>query len=409
MNAPMRSSQLRRTSALPRAMKFFLRVLESLRKGSLILSLPDGSVRHYGGAEQGTSAALSIHDDRFAAAVLRNAEIGLAEAYRDGWCTTPDLTKLLMLAIENEAALNRIFYANPVLNIVYRAAHWLRANTRRGSRRNIAAHYDLSNDFYGQWLDPTMSYSSAMFSGDATADLKFAQEVKYQRIIDRLGISHTHHVLEIGCGWGGFAEYAARHAGAKVTGITISQAQLDYGLDRIQRAGLTDRVELKFCDYRDVTGEYDRIVSIEMFEAVGERYWADFFAVVTARLKSKGRALVQTITIADELFAQYRLRVDFIQRYIFPGGMLPSPSRFTAEVKRAGLAVLAQHNFGRDYADTLRRWRRQFAQKGTELDALGFDGAFQRLWQFYFCYCEAGFDTARTDVMQIELGRDFGA
>ena len=409
MNAPMRSSQLRRTSALPRAMKFFLRVLESLRKGSLILSLPDGSVRHYGGAEQGTSAALSIHDDRFAAAVLRNAEIGLAEAYRDGWCTTPDLTKLLMLAIENEAALNRIFYANPVLNIGYRAAHWLRANTRRGSRRNIAAHYDLSNDFYGQWLDPTMSYSSAMFSGDATADLKFAQEVKYQRIIDRLGISHTHHVLEIGCGWGGFAEYAARHAGAKVTGITISQAQLDYGLDRIQRAGLTDRVELKFCDYRDVTGEYDRIVSIEMFEAVGERYWADFFAVVTARLKSKGRALVQTITIADELFAQYRLRVDFIQRYIFPGGMLPSPSRFTAEVKRAGLAVLAQHNFGRDYADTLRRWRRQFAQKGTELDALGFDGAFQRLWQFYFCYCEAGFDSARTDVMQIELGRDFGA
>lgn len=409
MNAPMRSSQLRRISVVPRAMKFFLRLLESLSKGSLILSLPDGSVRHYGGAEQGTSAALSIHDDRFAAAVLRNAEIGLAEAYRDGWCTTPDLTKLLMLAIENEAALNRIFYANPVLNIVYRAAHWLRANTRRGSRRNIAAHYDLSNDFYGQWLDPTMSYSSAMFSGDATADLKFAQEVKYQRIIDRLGISHTHHVLEIGCGWGGFAEYAARHAGAKVTGITISQAQLDYGLDRIQRAGLTDRVELKFCDYRDVTGEYDRIVSIEMFEAVGERYWADFFAVVTARLKSKGRALVQTITIADELFAQYRLRVDFIQRYIFPGGMLPSPSRFTAEVKRAGLAVLAQHNFGRDYADTLRRWRRQFAQKGTELDALGFDGAFQRLWQFYFCYCEAGFDTARTDVMQIELGRDFGA
>lgn len=409
MNAPMRSSQLRRISVVPRAMKFFLRLLESLSKGSLILSLPDGSVRHYGGSEHGTSAALRIHDDRFAAAVLRNAEIGLAEAYRDGWCTTPDLTKLLMLAIENEAALNRIFYANPVLNIAYRAAHWLRANTRRGSRRNIAAHYDLSNDFYGQWLDPTMSYSSAMFSGDATADLKFAQEVKYQRIIDRLGISHTHHVLEIGCGWGGFAEYAARHAGAKVTGITISHAQLDYGLDRIRRAGLTDRVELKFCDYRDVTGEYDRIVSIEMFEAVGERYWADFFAVVTARLKSKGRALVQTITIADELFAQYRLRVDFIQRYIFPGGMLPSPSRFTAEVKRAGLAVLAQHNFGRDYADTLRRWRRQFAQKGTELDALGFDGAFQRLWQFYFCYCEAGFDTARTDVMQIELGRDFGA
>ncbi len=409
MNAPLQSNQLRRMRAMPRAMKLFLRLLENLSKGSLVVALPDGSIRHFAGREQGTSAVLSIHDDRFAGAVLRGAEIGLAEAYRDGWCSTPDLTKLLTLAIENEAVLNRVFYTNPLVNLAYRAVHWLRANSRRGSRKNISAHYDLSNDFYGLWLDGSMTYSSGLFGGNDAADLKAAQEAKYQRIIDRLGIAHTHHVLEIGCGWGGFAEYAARHAGAKVTAITISQAQLDYARERIQRAGLTDRVELKFCDYRDIAGEYDRIVSIEMFEAVGERYWPDYFAVVSARLKSTGRALVQTITIADELFTQYRRRVDFIQRYIFPGGMLPSPSRFAAEAARAGLAVFAEHNFGCDYAETLRRWRRRFIQKSGELEALRFDRAFQRLWQFYFCYCEAGFDTARTDVMQIELGRAHGA
>jgi cyclopropane-fatty-acyl-phospholipid synthase len=409
MNAPIQSSQLSRPSILPRAMKLLLRVLERLSKGSLVVAFPDGSVRRYTGRESGTSAMLSIHDYRFAGAVLRGAEIGLAEAYRDGWCSTPDLTKLLTLASENEAALNRIFYSKPLVNWAYRVVHWRRSNSRRGSRKNIAAHYDLSNDFYGLWLDPTMTYSSALFDGDDAGDLNVAQDAKYQRIIDRLGINHTHHVLEIGCGWGGFAEYTARHVGAKVTGITISQAQLDYGRARIKGAGLDDQVELNFCDYRDVVGEFDRIVSIEMFEAVGERFWPAYFGVVAARLKSQGRALVQTITIADEMFTRYRRRVDFIQRYIFPGGMLPSPSRFAADAARAGLAVFAQHNFGYDYAETLRRWHRQFTQKSTELERLGFDRAFQRLWQFYFCYCEAGFDAGRTDVMQIELGLAHGA
>ena len=409
MNAPLQSKQLQRVTAMPRAMKLFLRVLENLQRGSLVVVLPDGSVRRFAGPEQGTSAALSIHDYRCAGAIMRAAEIGLAEAYRDGWCGTPDLTKLLTLAIENEAALNRIFYSNPLVNLFHRAAHWLRSNSRSGSKKNIAAHYDLSNEFYGEWLDATMTYSSALFGGNQTLDLKLAQEAKYQRVIDRLGINHTHHVLEIGCGWGGFAEYAARQVGAKITGITVSRAQLDYAQARIERAGLADRVELKFCDYRDVQGTYDRIVSIEMFEAVGEHYWADYFDIVAARLNASGRALVQTITIADELFVHYRQRVDFIQRYIFPGGMLPSPARFVAEVRRAGLAVLDQHHLGHDYAETLRRWQRQFVHKATQLETLGFDRAFQRLWQFYFCYCEAGFDSRRTDVMQIELARDCGA
>ena len=409
MNAPMQSNQLRRMSVIPRAMKLFLRVLESLQHGELIVALPDGSVRHFVGREPGTNAVLRIHDYRCASAIMRSAEIGLAEAYRDGWCSTPDLTQLLMLAIENEAALNRIFYSNPLVSLVHRAVHWLRSNSRRGSKKNIAAHYDLSNEFYGKWLDSSMTYSSALFAGNDNIDLAAAQEAKYQRVIDRLGIDHSHHVLEIGCGWGGFAEYAARQVGARITGITISQAQLNFAQARIERAGLADRVELKFCDYRDVEGYYDRVVSIEMFEAVGERYWPDYFATVAARLNVSGRALVQTITIADDLFAQYRLRVDFIQRYIFPGGMLPSSSRFIADVKRAGLAVVAHHEFGRDYAETLRRWQRQFLQKAAELEALGFDRAFQRLWQFYFCYCEAGFDALRTNVMQVELARDRGA
>ena len=409
MKAPIQSNQLRPAMAMPRAMKLLLRVLENLQRGSLVVMLPDRSVRKYSGREPGTGAALNIHDYRCAAAIIRGAEIGLAEAYRDGWCSTPDLTQLLAFAIENEAALNKIFYANPLANFAHRLVHWLRANSRRGSRKNISAHYDLSNDFYGLWLDPTMTYSAALFDGNRPLDLKAAQEAKYQRVIDRLNIDAGHHILEIGCGWGGFAEYAARHVGAKITGITLSQAQLDFGRRRIERAGLTDRVELKFCDYRDVAGSFDRIVSIEMFEAVGERYWPDYFAVVASRLNATGRALVQTITIADQLFAQYRVRVDFIQRYIFPGGMLPSPTIFVAEAKRAGLALMSQHFFGSDYAETLRRWQHRFAQKKAELEALGFDRAFQRLWQFYFCYCEAGFDSLRTDVMQIELAPARGA
>jgi cyclopropane-fatty-acyl-phospholipid synthase len=408
MNAPLHSNRLGREIAMPRAMKILLRVLENLQYGALVIELPDGSIRHFVGREAGTSATLSIHDHRFAGAVLRGAEIGLAEAYRDGWCSTADLTKLLALAIENEARLQRIFYSNPVVSLLHRAGHWLRANSRRGSRKNIAAHYDLSNEFYGLWLDSSMTYSSAWFDGDHSRELQMAQDAKYARIVEQLGIDHSHHVLEIGCGWGGFAEYAARKTGAKITGITVSKAQLDFAQERIRRAGLEDRVTLKFCDYRDIDGAFDRVVSIEMFEAVGESYWPSFFAVVAARLKHRGRALVQTITIAEELFAHYRLRVDFIQRYIFPGGMLPSPARFTAAARHAGLVVPAEHRFGCDYAETLRRWHARFTQEMSNLETLGFDQAFQRLWQFYFCYCEAGFDSGRTDVMQLELAKERG-
>jgi cyclopropane-fatty-acyl-phospholipid synthase len=408
MNAPLHDHRLGREKAMPRALKILLRLLENLQRGTLIVTLPDGSIRHFSGREVGASATLRIHDYRFAGAVLRGSEIGLAEAYRDGWCSTSDLTQLLLLAIENEKALQQIFYSNPIMNVLHRTVHWLRANSRRGSRKNIAAHYDLSNDFYQLWLDPTMTYSAACLDGDYSRELQVAQEAKYARIIEQLGIDSSHHVLEIGCGWGGFAEYAARTTGAKITGVTISNEQLKFAQQRIREAGLDDRVTLKFCDYRDIAGSFDRIVSIEMFEAVGERYWPHFFAVVSARLKQQGRALIQTITIANELFATYRVRVDFIQRYIFPGGMLPSPAGFKAQVQRAGLAVRDQFRFGRDYALTLRRWHAQFMVEASALENLGFDQAFQRLWQFYFCYCEAGFDSGRTDVMQFELVKERG-
>ncbi len=402
MTAPLRRNELER-SKLPRTLSILLRLLKKLRHGTLILGLPNGEVHHISAGRPGPQAELYIHDPRFAKAVLRGAEIGLAEAYRDGWFTTPDLTKLLLLAIENQVALNDMFYANPLTNLCYRVFHWLRSNTRRGSRKNIAAHYDLSNDFYRLWLDSTMTYSAALFAGEADRALSAAQEAKYQRIIDELEINPTHQLLEVGCGWGGFAEYVAQRTGARVTGITISRAQFDYARQRIAAAGLAGRVEIILCDYRDLTGSFDRVVSIEMFEAVGERFWPAYFAALKARLKPSGRALVQTITIADDLFAEYRLRVDFIQRYIFPGGMLPSVARFREHAERAGLAVIEQLGFGGDYAETLRRWRQRFLQQAADLEALGFNHSFQRLWQFYLCYCEAGFDTRRTDVMQITL------
>lgn len=406
MNAPIRHNQLKPNLARPHSLTMLLRLLKRLRHGALLVRLPDGKVQHISGSRPGTQAELHIHDARFAKLVMRRAEVGLGEAYRDGWFTTPDLTKLLLLAIENQAALKDLFYANRLVTSIMRVSHWLRANTRRGSRKNIAAHYDLSNDFYGRWLDSTMTYSAALFAGNSNRTLLAAQEEKYQRIVDTLEIGPDHHVLEVGCGWGGFAEYVATKTGARVTAVTISPAQFDYAQRRISAAGLSDRVNITLCDYRDLTGDFDRIVSIEMFEAVGERFWPTFFSTLRSRLRPTGRAIIQTITIADELFAEYRSRVDFIQRYIFPGGMLPSVARFRQEVERRGLSVIGQFGFGGDYAETLRRWRLRFSQQAAELETLGFPPSFQRLWQFYFCYCEAGFATTRTDVVQFVLSHE---
>jgi cyclopropane-fatty-acyl-phospholipid synthase len=280
----------------------------------------------------------------------------------------------------------------------------LNANTRSGSRRNIEAHYDLGNDFYALWLDETMSYSAGRYDAGAVT-LAEAQRDKYAALARMMDLRPEHHVLEIGCGWGGFAEYAAREIGCRVTGLTISPAQLDFARKRIERAGLSDKVDLQLLDYRDARGSYDRIASIEMFEAVGEAYWPTYFAQVRDLLKPGGKAGLQIISIRDDLFDSYRRRADFIQRYIFPGGMLPSPSRFEIEAAREDLAQEAVEDLSADYARTLRQWRDRFEAAEPAVSALGFDQRFIRMWRFYLAYCEAGFATGRTAVSQIVLSR----
>lgn len=289
--------------------------------------------------------------------------------------------------------------------LLYRLRHLLRRNTRGNAKKNIHAHYDLGNQFYRLWLDDSMTYSSALFEGRMDRTLEEGQRIKYERILERLAVKPGQTILEIGCGWGAFAEYAARERGCRVHGITLSREQLASARTRIEAAGLTEQVTFELRDYRDVRGEFDYVVSIEMFEAVGEKYWPDFFRAVRERLMMGGCALVQTITIADALFARYRLSTDFIQQYIFPGGMLPSTEVFRDTASQQGLVVGEPNEFRLDYAETLRRWRHRFNSGVAELQGLGFDKRFVRLWNFYLAYCEAGFRAATINVMQVELKR----
>lgn len=386
----------------PPAVRWMLRLLSNLACGRLDLTLPDGRVLTFNGHAPGPHATLHLGDWRVCSDILQKGDIGLAECYIDGRAGTDDLVSLLLLAARNSEALEQAVHGRWWATLVYRLRHWLRPNTRAGSRRNIHAHYDLGNPFYALWLDESMTYSAALFGGDASRTLADAQQAKYRRILRELDVRPGDHILEIGCGWGGFAEVAAG-AGCRVTGITISREQFDYAQDRLRRAGLQDLVTLQLADYRDITGSFDHVVSIEMFEAVGERYWPAFFSTVKARLKPGGRAVVQTITIADSKFDRYRQGTDFIQQYIFPGGMLPSPRRFDAEVGQAGLVSEARHAFGIDYATTLNHWHQRFNTVEPVVRAQGFDDRFIRTWRFYLAYCEAGFRTAATDVMQFTL------
>lgn len=379
--------------------------LSRLSVGSVQVTLPDGRSHLFRGGAPGPHGALTLTDWRSLSLLVRSGDIGFAEGYVRGYWTSPDLTRLIEVAALNMDEIEATLAGKGWMRALYRLRHLLRPNTRRGSRRNVHRHYDLGNDFYARWLDPGMTYSSAMFDGDPERPLERAQEAKYERILARLDPAPGDTVLEIGCGWGGFAEYAARTRGCRVHGITVSRQQLAYARERIERAGLADRVRLEFRDYRDLAGEYDHIASIEMFEAVGERYWPAFFRTLGRSLRRGGRAVVQTITIASHRFEQYRRTPDFIQQYIFPGGMLPSPAAFGAEVRAAGLAVRGVYSFGMDYAETLRRWREAFNAAAGEIRRLGFDARFQRIWDYYLAYCEAGFRTRNTDVMQVEIAR----
>ena len=378
---------------------FVLKALERLVIGRLVMTLPDGTSRTFGPANATPSALLEVKDWRFFRHVLLDGDIGFAEAYMDGYCDSPDLPGLIRLLADNDKALGKMVRTNVLHNLVLKFLHRRHDNTREGSRKNIHAHYDLGNEFYGLWLDPSMTYSSALYGGEAAKPLEAAQIAKYERILDRLGARQGDSILEIGCGWGGFAEVAAQR-GMRITGVTISKEQLDYARARLARAGLSDRVDLQFRDYRDIQGHYDHIVSIEMIEAVGERYWPDYFATLKRHVAPGGSAIVQAIVIADDFFERYRRNPDFIQTYVFPGGMLLSPTSLREQCRQAGLKVAELYSFGLDYARTLETWLGRFDRVADQVGRMGFDRRFQRMWRYYLAYCAAGFSTKRTDVLQ---------
>ncbi|QLG87501.1 class I SAM-dependent methyltransferase [Chitinibacter bivalviorum] len=402
-------SQVRAITAisrsLPAAARIFINLLSRLEIGHLQLLTPQGECLMFGDLREPPSATLQVHDWRACARIIKAGDIGFAEAYEAGWIDSPDVTAVLRLAIRNDRVLDKMVFGGKLSTLWYRLKHLLRPNTRKGSRKNIHAHYDIGNEFYSRWLDPSWTYSSAIFAGDYAQSLHSAQSQKYQRIVDELGLKAGDQVLEIGCGWGGFAEHAAK-LGIRVHGVTISPAQLAIATERIAAQNLSALAQLEICDYRDLRGQYDAIVSIEMFEAVGEKFWPQYFTTVAARLKPGGKALIQTITIDERYFERYRSSTDFIQQYIFPGGMLPSPERFVAAANKAGLSTQDQYRFGPDYAETLRRWDHGFTQQRDPIRQQGFDEAFMRIWHLYLCYCEAGFDEGRTDVIQFTLQKD---
>jgi cyclopropane-fatty-acyl-phospholipid synthase len=390
---------------LPRYFATAFEVASRLGEGRLDFFLPDGRRFRAEGKAPGIAAEIRVVNPDLFARLVREGDLGFCEAYLDGWWTTPDLQAFLDLI--QRPANNFVGDSFPGLGLVRayeRLRFWLQANSKRQAKRNIAYHYDLGNEFYRLWLDDTMTYSSAIFENPQES-LETAQRRKYASMVDQMGARPGEHVLEIGCGWGGFAEYAAKERGLRVTGLTISQAQHDFAVERIARAGLSDRVEIKLQDYRDERGRYDGIASIEMFEAVGERYWQVYFNTLRERLKPGRHATLQIITVADARWEMYRRGVDFIQKYIFPGGMLPAPSVLRAEVERAGLRVKGSIEFGESYSLTLRRWHETFSNRWAELKRLGFDDRFRRMWDFYLASCAGAFQGGNCDVTQITVTR----
>lgn len=389
------------TRGMPVRARMMLSVAMGLPRGALTVRTPEGLVLEMGGKTPGPHGEVILHNWNLPGRAFTGATIGVAESYMDGDWESPDVTTLLELFVINEEAGESVAGgASWLLTALQRVRHWLNQNTRTGSKRNISAHYDLGNAFYKEWLDPSMTYSSALYSTGAN-DLESAQAAKYRALAQDAGIGPGDHVLEIGCGWGGFAEFVAREIGCRVTGLTISREQHDFAKARIARAGLSDRVEIKFQDYRDETGRYDRIASIEMFEAVGEKYWPVFFGKVKDCLKAGGTAGMQIITIKEHAFQRYRARPDFIQRYVFPGGMLPTPSILKALGADHGLTFARERIFPQDYARTLAEWRTRFRGSWEKIVPLGFDDRFRKLWEFYLHYCEAGFRAEYIDVRQV--------
>ena len=383
----------------PYAVRQALALAAQLRHGKLEIFMPDGAILRVEG-EGGPFATMIVRDYAFATKLAKGGDVGVAEAFLDGDWDTPNLERFLELFCANQQVMAQLMAGKPILRFAQMLRHWLNRNTKAGSRRNIHAHYDLGNAFYSAWLDPTMTYSSALYP-DGETDLAAAQTAKYRALADALHLRPGMRVLEIGCGWGGFAEIAARDYGCHVTGLTISREQYDFAKQRAHDAGLSARIDIRLQDYRDETGRYDAIASIEMFEAVGEEYWKTYFRQLRDRLVPGGRAGLQVITIDEKLFPNYRRELDFIRRYVFPGGMLPTPTHLRDLGRAHGLAPVAERAFGGDYATTLVEWRTRFRAAWPRLTSLGFDERFRRLWEYYLAYCEAGFRVGTIDVKQV--------
>ncbi len=389
---------------LPRYFSQVFAIAQSMNHGRLDIVLPDGRRFRAEGKSPGPVAEVTFHDPDVFARLIREGDLGFSEAYLDGQWSTPDLQAFMDLVHADNEEIYDGFPGIGILRAYEKLRFWWLSNSKRQARKNISHHYDLGNEFYSVWLDDTMTYSSAKFE-TGQESLEKAQVQKYASMVDQMGVQPGDHVLEIGCGWGGFAEYAAGHRGLRVTGLTISREQHDFAIARMKRLGLSDRVQIKLQDYRDENGRYDGIASIEMFEAVGEKYWPLYFNKLRQCLKPGKVATLQIITVQDRRFHIYKRGVDFIQKYIFPGGMLPSPTVLRAEVERAGLKVARSVDFGESYSHTLRRWHDTFNERWEQIAPLGFDERFRRMWNFYLTSCAATFHSGNCDVTQITVSR----
>lgn len=380
-----------------------LQAFRSLRRGTFSVTLPGGKQIFYNGSESGIRADMRVHHWDALDYIASRGDVGLGEGYMMGLWDTANLKNMLHLLVENIEAFDKTYVdGSAFYKLFYALKNKLRLNTTAGSMKNVHAHYDLGNDFYKLWLDETMTYSGALFKGDAALPLAVAQKAKYQRILDRLCPSPGDHILEIGCGWGGFMEAAAKN-GCRVTGVTLSQAQAELARERLAKAALWHLTEVHLQDYRAVAEKFDYVVSIGMFEHVGEEFWQEYMQKVKSVLKPSGKAMIQSIVVRDDRFESYRRSCDFAREHIFPGGMLPSASRFRAEAERAGLQIRDTFFFGGDYAITLEKWLQKFEDNLREIKDLGYDDAFIRKWRFYLSGCAATFRSGRINLMQAEL------
>lgn len=389
---------------LPRYFALAFASLKALQRGVLDIVLCDGRVFRINGPDAGKYARIIAKDDTVWTRLIREGDMGFSDAYLDGQWETPDLQAFLDLVFDNFAEISKKYPGASLLRMYERLRHWMNRNTKEQARKNISYHYDLGNDFYARWLDDTMTYSSALFE-TGQESLENAQIRKYASICDEMGMREGDHLLEIGCGWGGFAEYAAGQRGVSLKCLTISQEQYDYAKERMFKAGLAEKVDIVMQDYRDEAGQYDGIASIEMFEAVGEKYWPSYFNTVHDCLKPGRQATIQVITMADHLFDNYRKTIDFIQRHIFPGGMLPSPTVLRVEIEKSGLVFCTSKEFGKSYSLTLRRWFDSFNAGWDDIENTQFDTRFRNMWNFYLTSCAAGFEYDTTDVTQVTMRR----